>query len=166
MIITLNTKRVILAAGLWLAMSCHIAARGIESNLDSGNTCENNIARLDNAHNEAGEDSVLIAVARLGDGERLRKYNFRRLHNLRLYLTRFRKRSAQSIVLAEGERGRGRGRIEIYARGKLIDVLELGRGEDLYAGSCAATSRSDKLFYDSRFRDERGLYCPAGGKCR
>jgi hypothetical protein len=63
--------------------------------------------------------------------------------------------AAKMIITAEGEPARGRGRIEIYVVGKLVDVLGVGRGEDLYAGSCDGTGELDHLFYDSRRRKLR-----------
>jgi hypothetical protein len=165
----MNSRRKMLSLALWLALTSHAAAQGArapESYVALGNTCESNIARLDNADVEAGKESVLIAVARLGRGEMSRRYNHRRLHNLRLYLMLVRKRDAKNLVVAEGERVKGAGRVEIYARGELIDVLEFRRGEDLYAGSCNALSPKDKLYYDSRNPDGRGTYCPVNGRCR
>jgi hypothetical protein len=167
--VRMNSRRKMLAFALWLPLASHVAAqdtRAPESYVALGNTCESNIARLDNADVEAGKETVLIAVARLGRGEVSRRYNHRRLHNLRLYLTMVRKRDDKNLVVVEGERVRGAGRVEIYARGKLIDVLGFRRAEDLYAGSCDATSPKDKLYYDSRNPDGRGAYCPVNGRCR
>ena len=45
--------------------------------------CESDIAVLEAAHHDAGKESLIIAVARLGDGERNRGLNGRRLHNVR-----------------------------------------------------------------------------------
>jgi hypothetical protein len=165
----MNSRRKLLSLALWLALASYAAAQGArarESYEALGGTCEDNIARLDNADVEAGKESVLIAVARLGRGEVSRRYNHRRLHNLRLYLMMYRKRDAKNLVVAEGERVKGAGRVEIYVRGKLIDVLSFRRGEDLYAGSCNALSPKDKLYYDSRNPDGRGAYCPVNGRCR
>lgn len=165
----MNARRKLLTLALWLPLAAHVAAqdaRAQESDVTPGSNCESNIARLDNADVGAGKESVLIAVARLGGGEVSRRYNRRRLHNLRLYLTMVRKRDAKNLVVAEGERVRGAGRVELYAGGKLIDVIGFRRGEDLYAGSCAATSPKDKLYYDSRNPDGRGMYCPVNGRCR
>ncbi len=126
-----------------------------ETYVTIGNTCESNIARLDRIHSEAGNDGLVIAIARLGDGEQSRRLNHRRLHNIRLYLERVRGRAPKTLITAESDRARGRGRIEVYIGGKLVDLLGLARGEDLYAGSCDATSELDDLFYDSRRRKSR-----------
>lgn len=142
----------------WLAVTIHAAAQKAESPetyVAIGNTCESNIARLDRIHSEAGADGLVIAIARLGDGEQARRFNQRRLHNFRLYLEEVRGRAPRTIITAEGEPARGRGRVEIYVGCKLVDVLGVGRGEDLYAGSCDATGELDHLFYDSRRRKSR-----------
>jgi len=139
----------------WLAVTGHAGAQRAESPetyVAIGNTCESNIARLDRIHSEAGSDGLVIAIARLGDGEQSRRLNQRRLRNVRLYLEKVRGRAPKTIIMAEGEPARGRGRVEIYVGGKLVDVLGVGRGEDLYAGSCDGTGELDHLFYDSRRR--------------
>jgi hypothetical protein len=66
--------------------------------------CESDIAILDLASSRAGDDGLIIAVARLGDGERQRSVNLRRLHNVRVYLTQWNgRRNPKTVVLAEGE---------------------------------------------------------------
>ncbi len=142
----------------WLAATGHAAAQNAESPetyVAIGNTCESNIARLDRIHSEAGNDGLVIAIARLGDGEQSQRLNQRRLRNIRLYLERVRGRAPKTIITAESDRARGRGRVEIYVGGKLMDVLGLRRSEDLYAGSCDGTGELDKYFYDSRRRKSR-----------
>ena len=125
-----------------------------ESWVKLGNRCESNIARLDNWHSRAG-DELIIAIARLGDGERARVLNRRRLHNVRLYLETVRGRAPKKIVTAEGDRARGRGRVEIYVGGKLVDVMGMGRDEDFVAGSCDGTGESDNLYYGGFSRRAR-----------
>lgn len=142
----------------WLVITSNAFAQNAESSatyVTIGNTCESNIARLDRIHSEAGDDGLVIAIARIGDGEQSRRLNQRRLHNVRLYLERVRGRAPKTLITAESERARGRGRVEIYVGGKLVDVLGVARGEDLYAGSCDGTSEVDHLFYDSRRRKSR-----------
>jgi hypothetical protein len=153
----------VLASLLWLTAAAGASAQGARPEARSegvGSNCESNIAYLDAAHSEAGDDGLVIAVARLGDGERGRALNQRRLHNLRTYLEKFRKRAGETIVTAEGERVKGLGRVEVYVGGKLAVTLEPGRGQDLHAGSCSASSRQDTLFYDSRNPSGRGVYIP------
>lgn len=100
-------------------------------------TCEENISALSNAHHLAGEDGTIIAIARLGDGERNRELNSRRLHNVRMYLTEFDwHRPPQTLITAEGKSLKGYGRVELYVRGVLFAVLQVKRNQDLLVGSC------------------------------
>jgi hypothetical protein len=99
--------------------------------------CESDIAILDSASGQAGESGLIIVIARLGDGERNRELNRRRLYNVRRYLTEWDgHRNPKSIVTAEGERVGGYGRIELYVGGKLFYVLLVRRNADLIVGSC------------------------------
>lgn len=158
----LRKKRMTILASVccicWLVVTGNAVAQNAESPesyVTIGNSCESNIARLDRIHSEAGDDALVIAIARLGDGEQSRRVNQRRLHNIRLYLEEVRGRAPKTLITAESNRARGRGRVEIYVGGKLVDVIGVGRGEDLYAGSCDGTSELDHLFYDSRRRKSR-----------
>lgn len=146
------------ATAFVLIMSVHAGAQNtqeLERYLQYGNNCESNIIRLQNIDNAAGKDGLVIAVARLGDGERTRDLNRRRLHNIRLYLKEIRQRPAETLVMAEGESVRGRGRVEVYVGGKLVDVFILKRGEDLAAGSCDGTGDIDHLYHGVRRRKSR-----------
>jgi len=99
--------------------------------------CEDNIAVLSAAHQEAGEKGLIIVIARLGDGEYRSDLNRRRLHNVRVYLTEFDwHRTAETVVTAQGERVSGVGRVELYIAGKLVAVLGVKRNGDLLVGSC------------------------------
>jgi len=99
-------------------------------------SCEENIALLSTAHEAAGEDGLIIIIARRGSGDR-RELNHRRLHNVRVYLTQFDwHRSPQTVITAEGERVPGFGLVELYVGGKLIGVLGIKRNRDLLVGSC------------------------------
>ena len=115
-------------------------------------TCEDNISALSNAHHLAGEEGTIIAIARLGDGERNRELNSRRLHNVRMYLTEFDwHRPPQTLITAEGEPLKGYGRVELYVRGVLFAVLQVKRNQDLLVGSC----EPDKI---RPVKAERNLY--------
>jgi hypothetical protein len=84
----------------------------------------------------AGKDSLII-IAGLGDDERNRKLDWRRLQNARTYLSEYIKASAPgTIILAEGERVAGYARIEIYVGGELFSTLAVNRNRDLIVGSC------------------------------
>ncbi len=100
-------------------------------------SCETNITILSAAHQASGRDGLLIVIARLGDGERDRKLSYRRLHNVRTYLSEYvNARSPGSIITAEGEPAGGLGRVELYVAGKLFHVLTVPRNGDLLVGSC------------------------------
>jgi hypothetical protein len=99
--------------------------------------CESDISYLDAASGRAGDDGLIIVIARLGDGERNREVNRRRLYNVFTYLTEWDgRRKPESIVTAEGERVSGYGRIELYVGGKLFHTLLVHRNGDLIVGSC------------------------------
>lgn len=115
--------------------------------------CEGNVATLNIAHLKAGETGLITFIARLGDGETRRELNRRRLHNVRTYLTSelYRKRDPKTVVVAEGERVKGYGRIEIYIKGVLFDGLAVKRNADLLVGTCEPSrmrsKSADAIFY-------------------
>jgi hypothetical protein len=99
--------------------------------------CEFNISVLTGVHRAAGDNGLVIMIARLGSGEGRRELNRRRLYNARTFLTEFGHRNPQTIVTAEGERVNGYGRVELYASGKLFHVLMINRNDDLAVGACS-----------------------------
>jgi hypothetical protein len=86
-------------------------------------------------------DGVVIAIARLGDGESRQELSRRRLHNVLTVLTDNLGLRRERIVLASGERVRGYGRVEIYVGGKLVDALLVDRGRDLCVDCCDIDER-------------------------
>jgi hypothetical protein len=99
--------------------------------------CESDISILDAASRKAGEDGLIIAIARLGQGERARSVSHRRLHNIRVYLTEWNgRRDPKTVVIAEGERTSGYGGIELYVGGRLFHTLLAHPNADLIVGSC------------------------------
>jgi hypothetical protein len=100
--------------------------------------CESNSATVDAVHNAAGKDGLIIVVARLGDGEQNRNLNRLRLTTVAKYFTNEWRRDAKTVVLAEGERIRGFGRVEFYVNGKLTVVLAAKRRQPLRLTNCAA----------------------------
>jgi hypothetical protein len=112
------------------------------------NNCESNIDRLNNI-DAAGKAGLIIVIARLGDHEFRKDLNSRRLHNVRAFLREFQRRDGQTIITAEGDMVKGRGRVEFYVEGKLIDSLGVSKNEDLFVGTCEWTE-TDKIFFDSR----------------
>src|SRR4030095_4525313 len=66
--------------------------------------CESNSSTLSStsqAAQAAGPDGLIIAIARLGNGEHRRGLNLRRLHNVRIFLTDFAKRPVETVITAE-----------------------------------------------------------------
>ena len=110
----------------------------------SPTNCETHIAILDIAHQDAGQVGLIIMIAHLGDGERSRELSQHRLHSARAYLTEYRAvRSPGTIIIAEGERVTGYGRIELYIGGKLHTVFAIRRNADLSVGSCEPAALDD-----------------------
>lgn len=94
--------------------------------------CEENSAWLDLLMQKVGEGRKterVFVIARLGGGERSRLLNHRRLHNARTYLMN--RLKPEGIVVAEGERVNGEGRVEFYLGSELMIVSLVRRGEDL-----------------------------------
>jgi hypothetical protein len=123
--------------------------------------CEFSIATLDAAHDQAGKAGLVIAIARLGDGEQRQELNRRRLHNVRTYLVEFDHRSPETIITAESERASGFGRIELYVGGKLFYVLMIRPNADFAVGACsfegddACTFEREKKLYPCLDRKRR-----------
>jgi hypothetical protein len=115
--------------------------------------CEFNVSVLTGAHRVAGDEGLVIMIARLGRGEVSRDLNRRRLHNARTFLTEFGHRSPNTIVTAEGDRVDGYGRVELYAGGKLFHVLLASPNGDLPVGACSFEG-DDPCTYEH----ERQLY--------
>ena len=146
-------KRMILT--LLLLLVAYPVIAQVSVSRTSPNNCEDNLFTLNAAHVAAGEKDLLIIIARLGNGEINRSLNHRRLHNVRAYLTEFGwKRNPQTIILAEGERVNGYGRIEIYIKGILFDVLVIQTNGDLLVGSCEPDNirpkKAEEIFYPYR----------------
>jgi len=88
--------------------------------------CEMTFQLMEDVRNlikaEADEKSVLILIARLGSGEKSRTLNRRRLYNVREGLQGT-LAIERPIIIAEGERINGFGRVEVYLGGKFIGAL-------------------------------------------
>jgi hypothetical protein len=144
-------KRLILT--LWLILAANpVSAQRSEWQIVPY-VCDGNVFILNVAHLRARETDLIIVIARLGDGETRRDLNRRRLHNVRTYLTSesYRKRDPKTVVVAEGERVKGYGRIEIYLKGVLFDYLAVKRNGDLLVGTCESDTirpeLADEIFY-------------------
>lgn len=145
-----------------------VALPPVKSNLPQGprietrpTNCETHIAMLDIADQDASRDGLIIMIGRLGDGERSRELNQHRLHSARAYLTEYRAvRSPGTIIIAEGERVAGYGRIELYIGGKLHTAFAIRQNAELSVGSCEPPELDDarqrelrKKLYPWRYQD-------------
>jgi hypothetical protein len=99
------------------------------------NNCESNTVDISYILSFLDKDKSIIAIARLGDGETSSRYNLRRLKSMKDSLSH--SISRERIVTAQGERIKGRGRVEIYLDGRLFIVFTVGRNQDLHIGNCA-----------------------------
>ncbi|HEX8560047.1 MAG TPA: hypothetical protein VF668_18265 [Pyrinomonadaceae bacterium] len=110
--------------------------------------CEGNSARLDALRNRAaarGAGEVVIAIARLGAGERSRELNRRRLFTVRQYLVAA-GLEPRRVLVAEAEAAQGGGRVEVYVGGELAEVLAARRNEDLPAGTCESEAEDRRRY--------------------
>jgi hypothetical protein len=116
------------------------------------NACETNAVYLDVLINMARESKERVfVIARLGRAETSRYLIHRRLHNARTYLRRL---NPEQIVVAEGERAEGQGRVEFYLGSKLILVGLVARGGDLCVNCCEAEVLG-RLYYGWGKKDSR-----------
>lgn len=148
-----------LGLAFWVVLTAHHAAAQVgELKVELG-TCESNLATLNVTHQAAEGKDLIIFIARLGDGESRRELNRRRLHNVRTFLTSelYWKRDPKTVIVAEGERVKGYGRVEIYIKGILFDAIGAERDRDIRVGSCEPDDIrpkwADEIFYP--FLDEK-----------
>jgi hypothetical protein len=80
-----------------------------------------NVVRVD-ALERMGDNGLLIAVARLGRGDKSRYLNHSRLSATKEWLSNA-TFPTERLVLAEGERLSGGGRVEFYIGGRLTHVI-------------------------------------------
>ena len=118
-----------------------IAVRSESITEDRPTGCEYNTAILDNFAQKTKLDELIIVIAHLGSNETNPNLNNRRLHNVRVYLTKFLtdpsvRRKPETIVLAQGERVHDFGRIDFYVNGKLVDTLKIRTNADLSVANC------------------------------
>lgn len=108
---------------------------------DSGNCTENavyfdTIITKANPYPEFPNSSVIILIARLGDGEKSRKYNERRLEVIKAGITASDKDSAKKVITAQGGRVSGKGVVEVYADGQLIAIFKAERKKNIASRNC------------------------------
>ena len=87
-------------------------------------------AELDLLAEKAGQDKLIILIARLGKSEFSRTLSQQRLRTVRDYLRFTRAVSEDRLVTAEGERVSDVGRVEAYVDGKLFMVFRLRRNKN------------------------------------
>ena len=132
--------------------------------------CESRSAAMDGITQKVPLDEPIIVIAHLGVGETKLHLNWRRLQNVRAYwmhgLAPVAQRKSEMIILAEGERVSGYGRLEFYAAGRLVWVLNIPRNADVDFGDCVAPDdsyirnrvydpcwiKSHRIFYPCRDR--------------
>lgn len=156
----IKTKFVLIIFGGWLACGGLVIAQDHAPSAipngfsDKPRDCEINLIRMEGVNKlataEGNRDSMVIAIARLGDGENAQELNRRRLQNVLAVLTDNLGLRKERVVIASGERVRGYGRVELYVNGKLVDALLVDRGKDLCVDCCDI----DERYYPYR-KDKR-----------
>jgi hypothetical protein len=115
-----------------LILSCVLLAHAqtqTEPILGDGANNEDSKSILDLIAQRAGDEKLVIMIARHGDGESPR-INRRRLGTASNYLQNTRAIPKARLVTAEGTRVRGRGKLEIYLDGKLLVVFTFRPNRD------------------------------------
>ena len=119
-------------------------------------TCEIELEKQDfvvyTALKRTKEDGILIVILRLGDIENSHELMRRRLYNVRQY---FKNRGSalkpEKIIIAEGEKVKGNGRIEYYLDGKLQAQLLFPKNHYICHSCCGP----DGSYYPEKLRYDR-----------
>ena len=149
-----KTQIVNLVLALFLIVTSAFAQQQVSAEAEDVKplTSEFNILRLEAvakiAKEATAEGRKIIVLARLGNGERSRQLNRRRLYNVQTFLMRNQEISAENIVVAEGEKTQGYGRVEIYVGGRLAMTLTVPKNEDFMVDCC----EGDTNFYPGKDR--------------
>lgn len=123
--------------------------------------CEMNFQNLEQLSElikgQRRQNGVLILIARLSNGER-QELNRRRLFNVRLKLNTALSVPIDKIIVAEGERSKGFGRVEFYLGGELVGVLLVQKNSDICVGCCDPDERfyPYKEKFESRAQRKHG----------
>jgi hypothetical protein len=109
--------------------------------LESATSCEENEARLDQLlvlfGKERDPENVLIIIAHLGSGENSLEINQLRLHNAKEYLLgKSFSSNGSRIIITQGEKIIGLGRIEFYFGGKKVESLLIKKNRNLCVDCC------------------------------
>lgn len=117
--------------------------------------CEMNLQNLEHVRDlvkkQTNRSAVLILIARLGNGEKRDELNHRRLYNVRESLNNTLYVPREKIVIAQGEKVVGLGRVEFYLDGEMIGALLVKPNDDICVGCCGP----DKRFYPYKDEFER-----------
>lgn len=81
---------------------------------------------------QSNPNTVLIIIARLGNGEKSREINRRRLDNVSEYMKNAYGVEPKKIIIAQGEKTNGFGRIEFYLAGQMVGALLVNRNRDFF----------------------------------
>ena len=102
--------------------------------------CELRTAGMDGITQKVPLNEPIIVIAHLSANETKRNLNWRRLQNVRAYwmhgVAPVAQRKSEMIILAEGERVSGYGRLEFYSGGKLVWLVNVARNANVYFGDC------------------------------
>lgn len=129
--------------------------------------CEMNFQNLEYVsslmRSQKSQNGTLILIARLGTGEKQREMNRRRLYNVRLKLSSQLNVPTEKIIIAEGERVKGFGRIEFYVVGELIGALLIPKHSDICIGCCGPDERfyPYKKSFESKTTQRKRYSSPA-----
>lgn len=133
----------------------NVAAQELQDGLDivhpDARGCQQNTINIANlgALVQTRKEKAFV-IAHLGTGETSSRLNRRRLNDIR---TEFGINwDSDKIILAEGERVRGQGRIEFYLGSELMSLSLMGRNQDF----CSLCCDRKKLFYQERYVWESG----------
>lgn len=100
-----------------------------EPRMVNGGNNEDSKAELDLLAQRAGESKLIIMIARRGSKESSRSVSRVRLSTASGFLRSVRGVEKRRIVIGEGERVNGEGRIEVYLDGKLFMVFVFRRNK-------------------------------------
>jgi hypothetical protein len=114
---------------MFLCAALSQAQTQTEPFLGDGASNEDSKAILDLIAQRAGNGKLIIMIARHGDREP-RGINRRRLGRASQYLQNTRAIPKSRLIVAEGTRVRGRGKLEIYLDGKLLVVFTFRPNRD------------------------------------
>lgn len=92
--------------------------------------CEDAQRTVSTINNLKVNDNLII-ISRLGKNETKKLIGRQRLEDVKSYLERAWKRDPQTIILAEGEKSTGLGRLDFYVVGMLAESLFLPKNKTI-----------------------------------